>query len=121
MNILIDPYMFELSSEKDICNNLTFFMDIIRLSQSLNDFSITVYKGMIERMQQRTIQPFPIKLAEIRDQELKNIILQINNSFANALIRTIESIDIDGCSGDQEFVVDGQEVDDEHYFDIAYY
>ena len=46
MNILIDPYMFELSSEKDICNNLTFFMDIIRLSQSLNDFSITVYKGI---------------------------------------------------------------------------
>ena len=118
MNIVIDPYMFELSSEKDICNNLTFFMDIIRLSQSLNDFSITVYKGMIERMQQRTIQPFPIKLAEIRDQELKNIILQINNSFANALIRTIESIDIDGCSGDQEFVVDGQEVDDEHYFEL---
>lgn len=118
MNVLIDPYMFELSSEQDICNNLFFFMEIIKLSQSSNDFSITVYKGMIERMQQRTIQPFPIKLDEIRDQELKKIILQINDSFANALIRTIESIDIDGCSGDQEFVVDGQEVDDEHYFEL---
>lgn len=118
MNVLIDPYMFELSSEQDICNNLSFFMEIIKLSQSLNGFSITVYKGMIDRMQKRAIQPFPIKLDEIRDQELKNTILQINNSFANALIRTIESIDIDGCSGNQEFMVDGQEVDDEHYFEL---
>ena len=49
---------------------------------------------------------------------MKNIILQINHSFSNILLESIESIDIDGCDGDQTFLVDGDEVIDDKYFEL---
>ncbi|MDD3141664.1 MAG: hypothetical protein PHX08_22245 [Lachnospiraceae bacterium] len=108
MSVLIDPYMFELSDEQEIVDNISFFHDLIKIctDQNINQrVPLVLYQGVIERINQRAIQPFPIKMERIIDYDLKNTIMQINNSFNNALIKSIESIDIDECSGNQAFKV----------------
>lgn len=32
MSVLIDPYMFELSNEQEIRDNITFFMNVIKIA-----------------------------------------------------------------------------------------
>ena len=74
---------------------------------------------MIEKIENRPIQPFPIKLQDIQDKELKSIILQINASFVKTLIKDIEKLDIDECSGNQDFFVEDSEfADDESYYEL---
>lgn len=123
MSVLIDPYMFELSNEQEIRDNITFFMNVIKIAsypEKSKRISIAVYSGMIEKMQKRAIQPFPIQLSMIQDKDLKSTIMQLNNSFSNALIRFVENIDIDECVGNQEFVVHNDEKmsEDDHYFEL---
>lgn len=123
MSVLIDPYMFELSNEQEIRDNITFFMNVIKIAsypEKSKRISIAVYSGMIEKMQKRAIQPFPIQLSMIQDKDLKSTIMQLNNSFSNALIRFVENIDIDECVGNQEFVVcnDEKMSEDDHYFEL---
>lgn len=63
MSLLIDPYMFELTDEQEIKDNISFFLRIIKLSsvpEKEKRLRIALYKGMIDRMQTRSIQPFPI-------------------------------------------------------------
>lgn len=123
MSVLIDPYMFELSNEQEIRNNITFFMNVIKFAshpEKSKRISIALYSGMIEKIQKRVVQPFPIQLSIIQDKDLKNAIVQLNNSFSNALIRFVENIDIDGCDGNQEFVVrdDEKMTEDACYFEL---
>lgn len=123
MSVLIDPYMFELSNEQEIRNNITFFMNIIKIashSEKSKRVSIAVYRGMVKKMQGRTIQPFPIQLSTIQDKDLKNMIMRLNDSFSNVLMKFIENIDIDGCDGEQEFEVCGDEemAEDDYYFEL---
>lgn len=123
MSVSIDPYMFELSNEQEIRDNITFFMKVIKIAsypEKSKRIPIAVYSGMIKKMQNRAIQPFPIQLSMIQDKDLKNIIMQLNNSFSNALIRFIENIDIDECDGNQEFVVfnDEEMTEDDYYFEL---
>lgn len=123
MSVLIDPYMFELSNEQEIRDNITFFMNVIKIAsypEKSKRISIAVYSGMIEKMQKRAIQPFPIQLSMIQDKDLKSTIMQLNNSFSNALIKFVENIDIDECVGNQEFVVcnDEKMLEDDHYFEL---
>lgn len=123
MSVLIDPYMFELSNEQEIRDNIPFFMKVIKMAsypEKSERIPIAVYSGMIEKMQKRAIQPFPIQLSMIQDKDLKNTIMQLNNSFSNALIRFVENIDINECSGNQEFVVSNDEkmTEDDHYFEL---
>lgn len=123
MSVLIDPYMFELSNEQEIRDNISFFMNVIKIvsyPERSKRISIAVYSGMIEKMQKRAIQPFPIQLSTIQDKDLKSTIIQLNNLFSNALIRFVENIDIDECDGNQEFVVrnDEEMIEDDHYFEL---
>lgn len=121
MSILIDPYMFELTDENEIKNNITFFHKIIKLSSTIKHektFRIAIYKGMVERMQKRSIQPFPIQISKIEDRDLKSTVLQINQSFSNILLNSIESIDVDGCDGEQLFKVDDAEIEDDKYYEL---
>lgn len=121
MSVLIDPYMFELSDAQEIENNISFFLKMIKLctkQDSNQRLQILLYKGMVERMCRRTIQPFPINIQAILDSDLRKTIMQINTSFNHALIEAIESIDIDECSGEQEFVITdekGMSEDDNYY------
>ena len=120
MSVLIDPYMFELSEEQEIKNNIDFFRKIIQIS-SRPDSKIILYAGMIERLQQRTVQPFPIQLDLIQDRDLKKTIAILNNSFSNALLSSIEGIDIDACDGEQNFSVedDCSINEDDKYYEMA--
>lgn len=123
MSVLIDPYMFELSSEQEIRDNITFFMNVIKIAsypEKCKRISIAVYSGMIEKMQKRAIQPFPVQLSMIQDKDLKSAIMQLNSQFSNALIKFVENIDIDECDGNQEFIVrnDEEMTEDDHYFEL---
>jgi hypothetical protein len=113
--------MFELTDEQEIRDNISFFVKIIKLSTTPDKekrLSIALYKGMVERMQSRTLQPFPIQMSEIEDKDLKSTILQINQSFSNMLLGSIESIDIDGCDGEQALLVDDENVTDDKYYEL---
>lgn len=123
MSVLIDPYMFELSDEVEIKKNITFFQNIIKLTSSRSKcpaIQIALYKGMIEKLSMRSLHPFPIQISEVRDKELKRIILILNNQFSQALLYSIENLDIDECSGQQEFFVsDDQELmEDNNYYEM---
>lgn len=123
MSVLIDPYMLELSDVQEIKDNISFFMKMIRLcTKTENDqrLHIVIYKGVIDKISQRTIQPFPINIEAIADYDLKNTILQINNSFNYALLKSIESIDIDECGGEQEFkIIDENKMsEDDNYYEM---
>lgn len=124
MSVLIDPYMFELSDAQEIKNNISFFMKMLKLCNKSDDdekLRIAIYKGMLKRICQRTIQPFPINIQAITDSDLKNTILQINKSFNHALLESIESIDIDECSGEQEFkIIDENGIaEDDSYYEMS--
>lgn len=74
MSVLIDPYMFDLSNEREIRENISFFMDVIKIAsypEKSKRVPIAVYRGMIEKMQRRIIQPFPIHISMIKDRDLK--------------------------------------------------
>lgn len=122
MSILVDPYMFELTDEKEIQNNIIFFRKLIKMSSNPDKskrMSIAMYKGMIDRIRSKPVQLFPIKLPEIEDKELKSIILKINASFVKTLMKDIENLDIDACNGNQDFFVEDKEfADDEKYYEL---
>lgn len=89
MSVLIDPYMFELSNEQEIRDNIAFFMKVIKIAsypEKSKRIPIAVYSGMAGKMQKRAIQPFPIQISMIQDKDLKRAIIQLNNLFSNALI-----------------------------------
>lgn len=74
MSVLIDPYMFELSNEQEIRDNIAFFMKVIKIasySEKSKRIPIAVYSGMVEKMQKRAIQPFPIQISIIQDRDLR--------------------------------------------------
>lgn len=51
MSVLIDPYMFNLSSETEIRKNLEFFRKIIHMSIIQEEsIQIALYKGLIDRI-----------------------------------------------------------------------
>ena len=123
MSVLIDPYMFELSDAQEIEENISFFLKMIKLCTKRDGTTrlhILLYKGMIERMYQRSIQPFPINIQMITDPDLRKTIMQINKSFNNALLESIESIDIDECVGEQEFVIKDENgiSEDSNYYEM---
>lgn len=52
MSVLIDPYMFDLSNEREIRENISFFMDVIKIAsypEKSKRVPIAVYRGMIEK------------------------------------------------------------------------
>lgn len=124
MSVLIDPYMFELSDADEIKNNLTFFFKIIELgsiSDNQKRITIAISKDMLQRMYNRAIQPFPIKMESITDSDLKNTIMQINALFNKMLLGAIEEIDIGDCEGGQKFKVDDERImEDDNYYEMLF-
>lgn len=124
MGVLIDPYMFELSDAQEIKNNVSFFQTIIKLhTQADQDHRgrMILYKGMVDKMRQRSIQPFPINIQTIADSDLRKTIMQINMNFNHMLLRSLDYMaDIDVCSGRQEFEIVGDDemLDDDLYYEM---
>lgn len=123
MSVLIDPYMLWLSDENEIKNNIPFFQSIISLCTNpdyTKRLSIALYKGMIDGILQRQLFPFPIRSDVIKDYDLKKTVLILNQAFSNIILKEIESIDIDGCLGQQNFEVEDDNTmkEDDKYFEM---
>lgn len=121
MRVLIDPYMFELTDETEIRNNIYFFRDVIKLARNHEGekkIAIALYQGMLERMESRFISFFPLPISKIQDSELKDTVVQLNRLFRNVLQESIEGIEIDGCDGEQEFLVNNESILDDRYFEL---
>lgn len=100
--VLIDPKMFMLQTEDAAMKNIDFFRDVISLSNS-GKVSICLYKEVIDQICTREINPFPIKIGKIKNQELKEILLQLNYSFTRSIMNNYVPIDIEACEGTQDF------------------
>ena len=101
-NVLIDPKMFVLQTEDTIRNNIDFFRNIIVLCNS-GHISVCLYKEIIDQLNEREINPFPINIADIKDPSLRDALLQLNNSFVRTIMNNYVLVDIDECNGPQEF------------------
>ncbi|MCM1158708.1 MAG: hypothetical protein NC300_07655 [Bacteroidales bacterium] len=117
-NILIDPTMFNIKDRDEIQKNCDFFQKIIWLCDS-KSISICIYKGLIDKILNRQIQPFPININEVEDPELKQKLLILNNSFVQTINSSFIGIDIDSCEGDQELITNRQELEnDTDYYEL---
>ncbi len=95
-NILIDPYMFELSDEQEIKENIRFFQEIIRLCES-NRINVYLYQTLYDRIKSGSTRLFPVDVSELRDPFLKRQVLIVNGNFLHAILNTIRPIDIGDC------------------------
>lgn len=122
MNIVIDPYMFELNNENDILLNLSFFQKLIFLCNN-NRIKIFLYEGLLNKLWSRDIKPFPIYIGRIKDEERRQLFQHINEAFVNAVMRNIIPLDIQECFGAQEFKSVALDEDDTNYYfnDSLYY
>lgn len=116
-NLLIDPYMFRLNNEYDIKDNLWFFEKIIQLCNS-KKITIILYQGLLKKILDWQIQPFPIGLDSIKNPQLINEILILNHSFRHVLSNGIIGTDIDACSGSQNFTDNKKLSEDADYFEL---
>lgn len=108
MNIIIDPYMFELENENEIKRNIAFFRVLIFLSRSKR-IKVFMYKDLVEKMICREVKPFPIHIGKIKDENLKVTVLSIDTLFVNAVMNNIAPIDVETCLGEQNFAVESEE------------
>lgn len=117
-NVLIDPTMFNIKDQVEIQKNFDFFQKIIWLCDS-QTISICIYKGLIEKILNREIQPFPININEVEDLELKQKLLILNNSFVQTINSSFIEIDIDSCEGEQELKTNRPELEkDMDYYEL---
>lgn len=124
MNIIVDPYMLELEDENEIRDNLSFFRVLFLLCKDKR-INLVLYKELVEKMLTREVKPFPIYMGQIKDNSLRNTIQLINSSFVNFVMSSISALDIESCSGDQNFEVESDvtRVDeclqnDEKYYEL---
>lgn len=114
--ILIDPAMLMLQGEEEIMHNIDFFRNIIDLSNS-KQISLCLYEEVLKNIISRQIAPFPIKIQDIKDKELKESLLLLNDSFNRSIMNNYQKIDIDNCQGSQEFTTNRREFEkDSDYY-----
>lgn len=116
-NVLIDPYMFYLKNSIDIQNNLPFFQKVIELCNA-GKISIVLYQGLLEKISNWQINPFPIAVKDIKDSGLKNQVLILNYNFVKVLSSEIIGVEIDSCSGPQEFSAFPDLSKDSEYYEL---
>lgn len=109
-NVLIDPKMFALQTEDTIRKNIDFFRHIIVLSNS-GHISVCLYKEIINQLNARGINPFPINIADVKDLRLKASLLQLNDSFTRTIMNNYVLVDIGECKGLQEFDTDRKDLE----------
>lgn len=107
--VLIDPEMFMLP-KGDIEDNIEFFEKIIALNKA-GTLTIGLYREVIDKLLARQIYPFPVNIQEIEDKALKEKLLVLNNTFALTIMNNFEKVDIDSCSGSQEFMTDRRDLE----------
>lgn len=111
-NVLIDPYMFELSEDQEIENNIRFFQEIIRLCKS-NRILVFLYKDLYDRIWSGEVRPFPVDVSGLQDSKLKEQILIINANFRHALANWMRPVDVNDCFDGAIFTSGQPEIDED--------
>lgn len=121
-NVVIDPYFLEMENENEINNNFASFRTLIFLCD-VGRINVYLYKGLIEKMRNREIVPFPIHVGTIRNPHLRQLILDLNHAFVHIMARYVRPLDIEECEGDQKFEVSSaqKEVKEQLMSDDRYY
>ena len=124
MNIIIDPYMFEIEDENEIRDNISFFHVLIYLC-TIGRINVFLYKELIEKMLARDVKPFPIYIGQVKDGDLRCKIQILNKAFVSTIMNNIKSLDLEECGGEQDFEVNGPQSDvnefikgDEKYYEL---
>lgn len=110
-SVFIDPEMLMLQDEDIIEKNIDFFRKVIALSNS-RQISLCLYKEIIEHISARQIYPFPININDVKNKELKEKLLLLNNSFTTSIMNNYQEVDIDNCQGSQEFKTDRRDYEE---------
>lgn len=114
-SVFIDPAMLMLQDEDIIEKNIDFFRKIIALSNS-RQISLCLYKEIIEHISTRQIYPFPININDVKNKELKEKLLLLNNSFTTSIMNNYQEVDIDNCQGSQEFTTDRKDYEERNEY-----
>lgn len=113
--VFIDPAMLMLQDEDEIEKNIDFFRKVIALSNS-RQISLCLYKEILQHMVFRQIYPFPINISDVRNKELKEKLLLLNNSFTNSIMNNYQEVDIDNCQGSQEFKTNRRDYEEKNEY-----
>ena len=104
MKIILDPYFLDLEDEKEIKDNILFFQTLVFLCTS-GKVSICLYKELINKISARNVTPFPIQLGKVYDDNLRGIIINLNEAFNHVIMKNIMPLDVEECGGNQNFAV----------------
>lgn len=110
-NVLIDPKMFMLQTENAAEKNIDFFLDVISLCNE-GQISVCLYQEVVDLLNKREINPFPINISDIKDPQFKSALLQLNSSFVRTVMNNYVFVDIDECKGGQEFETSRHDLDE---------
>lgn len=117
-NVLIDPGMFHITDPDEIEKSCDFFQKVIWLCDS-KVIKVCIYQGLIERIANRQIRPFPVNINDISDSKLKQKLLILNNSFIQTVTSNFLAIDVDDCMGEQEFETSREDLkEDGDYYEL---
>lgn len=117
-NVLIDPGMFCITEPDEIEKNCDFFQKVIWLCDS-KMIKVCIYKGLMERIANRQLHPFPVNINDISDPKLKQKLLILNNSFIQTVTSNFLMIDVDACTGEQEFETSREDLkEDGDYYEL---
>jgi hypothetical protein len=110
-NVLIDPKMFMLQTECAAEKNIDFFCNVISLCNE-GQILVCLYQEVVDLLNKREINPFPINISDIKDQKLKSALLQLNGSFVRTVMNNYIFVDIDECKGGQEFTTSRHDLEE---------
>lgn len=108
MNVVIDPYFMAIDDEEEIRRNLPSFQKLVVLCNS-SRVNVFLYKGLLEKMLEREVSPFPIAIWKVKDKNLRMAIVELNNAFTNAVMKSVVPLDIENCDGNQEFHISAEQ------------
>lgn len=101
-NIFIDPYMFYIERPEHLSNAVQFYTQVIDLC---DQYTIVLYEDLFSKLMQRGTVPFPINLSDIKNEDLRAKVNNINSIFSEILFHNALSLDKEPCSGEQNFCV----------------
>lgn len=117
-NVIIDPYMLNINEMELLETAMSFFRTLAELCQE-QIITIGIYKSLYDKIENRETNPFPIPLNKYTNKQTKEEIIKFNQIFIEVIKPNIICIDIDECSGEQEFSSNYEELqEDDLYFEL---
>ena len=105
--IIIDPNMYNIESEELIISQINFFKKLIQLVDT-GRVVVVLYEQTKMQLYQRELQLFPLSIHNIKNESIKESVLLLNTAFNNVILKHCLSLDIDSCSGNQEYHIEAK-------------